>query len=130
MGEQVMTRANKEIPLRVRLTETEDARLMSAANKVGLSRSEYTRWAIENSTTQVLGVHANGQPVTSTAPLASTPKKQKRAPAPPQPEIAVVEVPAEPEVVPDLATAMGIPMFANEAGFTPKPVPFDDSDWE
>lgn len=46
---------NKDIPLRVRLSPAEDARIRQAAARLGLTKSVYVRWALANSTEQVLG---------------------------------------------------------------------------
>jgi hypothetical protein len=121
-------KANKEIPLRVRLTESENKRLEAAAAKFGVSRSDYTRWALENSNTQVLGVQPNGQPAlnasASMAKLKQVRKQAQKRVEPPPPVIEEVELP--PEEVPDLATALGIPMFNTG----PQEATFDDSSWE
>ncbi len=112
-------RQNKEKPLRVRLTDPEHDRLLAAAGKLGLTKSVYVRWALENSTTQVLGTRLDGTSVAETPAV----EKPKRAPRQRSAAPAAVSVTAPiAETVPDLATAMG---FSNDI----KPAEFDDSDW-
>ena len=110
-------RQNKEKPLRVRLTDPEHDRLLAAAGKLGLTKSVYVRWALENSTTQVLGTRLDGTSVAETPAV----EKPKRAPRQKTPMAAPAVAPIV-ETVPDLATAMG---FSNDI----KPAEFDDSDW-
>lgn len=46
---------NKTVPLRVRVTESEARIIDAAAQRFGVQRSEYVRWAINNSNASVLG---------------------------------------------------------------------------
>jgi hypothetical protein len=121
-------RENKEVPLRVRVTAVEDERLMAAATKLGLTKSVYVRWAIENSTTQVLGT-ASG-PVVRTA----EPVKQKRV------RLATIQPPAPPppveEPVPSVASLFdaynnsvaNMTAVVEEIG-GPQEATFDDEGW-
>ncbi len=154
-----MSKSNKDVPLRVRVTAPEDERLMLAADKLGLTKSVYVRWAIDNSTTQVLGVDKDGKPMTT----AQKPKAAKRqrevvevvveqAPATEYTEAqcmlctmsisaeeagnyngccasCAAPVPVVTEVVPDISTALGLPAFIPASGHV-EAATFDDSDWE
>lgn len=105
----------KEFPLRVRLTEAENNRLLTATTRSGLSKSEYVRWAIENSNAQVLGTTIAGV-------VLSQPVQPKPKPKPKPPPVVVQQPPEESvyfetedgnveaiEPQPDVLTAMGIP---------------------
>lgn len=117
---------NKEFPLRVRLTAEENEQLKEGMRRTGLPKSEYVRWAIKNSTVQLL------QPqVVAAAPEPAKPEPKKRA----RPRL--VEAPQEPtppeyfasapvEAVPDVLTAMGL---AQPQASGPQPLYYDDSDW-
>ena len=109
-------RENMEVPLRVRISAAEDARLMTAANKLGLTRSVYVRWALENSTTQVIG--AVNQPVRVQEP--AKPKRVRAAPVP-----APVAVVYEEPPVPDVDSFF----TAAPAAGDPVEAAFDDSEW-
>ena len=116
-------RENMDVPLRVRVTSAEDARLMQAANKLGLTKSVYVRWAIENSTAQVLGT-ASGAVARTAEPV-----KQKRV-------RMVTPPPPREEPVPSVETLFGayhqsienMVTAVEEAGDS-QAATFDDSDW-
>lgn len=131
-----------DFPLRVRVTAAEDARILQAAEKLGVTKSIYVRWAIENSTSQLLGTTLKGEVV---KPVVK-PKPPPRAPAPPPP-VEIVELPGEyyetnngvevqpegqvelqVETVPDVLTAMGFTAPVDLDA--PQALPFDDTDWE
>lgn len=126
-----MSKENLNIPLRVRVTEAEDRYLMRAAERLRLTRSTYVRWALKNSSLQILNEEMDGTPVVHAKPQkVKRPKPEQPAPVPVveepyvEPVIENVYVP-EPMPVPDLLTAMGL-----AAPGDPEPALFDDSDWE
>ena len=121
-------RENMEVPLRVRISAAEDERLMIAANKLGLTKSVYVRWAIRNSTTQVIGAASD-----TARPAAAKPKRAKPAPAPvaevqpePEPEVPGVAAFFNPAAV--LSGQSVVPLYVPGDG-DPVAPSFDDSEW-
>lgn len=133
-----MSKETKDVPLRVRVTLAEDARILEASEKHGLAKSTYVRWALENSNTQVLGTTIDG--VSALKPVVKKALKPK-----PEPALELIVLPAEfehfigdgcgidheaplealAEPVPDLLTAMGLVQPGD-----PQPATFDDASWE
>ena len=94
---------NRDIPLRVRITTQEAERFQQAMDKLGItSRSVYVRWALENSTVQVLG-----------RPVAAPTAAPARAPRPAPVKAVVVQV-EEPRL-PTLTDLFGAPSMDAEA---------------
>ena len=88
----------KEVPLRVRLSAAENDHLLAAVARSGLSKSEYVRWALKNSNTQVL------------QPVQPKPKPKPKPPPVPAEEPLYYEAESQLDVEPqlDVLTAMGI----------------------
>ena len=107
----------KEFPLRVRLTEAENNRLLTAVARSGLSKSEFVRWALENSISQALGMTRAGVPVARPAQPKPKPKPKPQVVASPEAALGIVndlndlsdtQVQDVFEPQPDVLTAMGI----------------------
>ena len=116
---------NRSIPLRVRITDAEATRYRAAMTKLGLDEmSTFVRWALDNSTAQVLGVAAvKPQTGSGTKPKAQRPPKV--APAPKRaPE------PAQEATQPSLSALLGVPLFASESkGPQPLVTTVDEDGW-
>lgn len=114
-----MKRANRDVPLRVRVSHLEAARYRAAMEKLGLDEmSTFVRWALENSTVQVLGVEGAKKAV---------PAKPKARPAPRQ---APAPKPPTPQAEPSLTALLGVPLFSTQtSGPQALVTAVDDDGW-
>ena len=143
-----MTRDAKDVPLRFRVTRKEHERHVAAATRLGISEmSTFYRWALENSTTQVLGPVApppQPQRAQRAAPAPRAPPPPPPAPPPPPPALpqkladagpAYFEV-SEPEAFVPQPSAprgspselLGIPLTAPRTPVNVRPAPFEFDD--
>lgn len=119
-----MKRDSRSVPLRVRVTAAEAARYRAAMEKLGLDEmSTYVRWALANSTTQVLGVEGSKRVEAKPRPKLK-PRQTVSTPA--------QVVPVKPQPQPSLTSLLGVPLFSpspTDAGPRPLPQPVDDGEW-
>ena len=110
--------SNKNVALRVRMTEEESAMCRAAMEKLQLTEiSTFVRWALANSCAQVLGT---AQPV----------KQQKAAPKPrPVSAPKPASKPKAPVVTESaVSTLLGVPLYSSVEG--PRAIDqFGDDDW-
>lgn len=109
----------KNVPLRVRVTEAEAQKYRRAMQVLGLTEmSTFARWALDNSSEAVL----RGAVQAQQAPPPPEPVRVSRMP-PPEPQPVPLTTPA---LEPSLSSLLGVPLYGSD----PRPVAdVEGDDW-